>query len=258
MLSPFARRRLVLLRFAEGLPMTDNQYPSGLKRLLHTPQGSPDSPRPFFQDNVVRVFLAAMALCFFSTWIVALTGAALGIPALEQVGVDLFVWGALDARFWHGEWWRVISSMFLHAGFGHLIGNTLFMVPLMMLMRRWTKGLSWLAVFVLAGVAGGLLELAVHPDVRLVGASGGIAGLWGAAMVVAWRLVKRGKQALFALVVMFVLGYLLFQQVQGAIASADGNIAHLAHLGGILAGALIGTRLPLRFNYDSGSSGSGS
>ena len=92
-----------------------------------------------------------------------------------------------------------------------------------------------------------------RPDVRLVGASGGIAGLWGAAMVVAWRLVKRGKQALFALVVMFVLGYLLFQQVQGAIASADGNIAHLAHLGGILAGALIGTRLPLRFNYDSKS-----
>jgi len=236
--------------------MSDNQYPSGLKRLLYAPPGSPDSPRPFLRDNVVRVFLAVMVISFIATWGLYTVGEATGSRALSSLGQTLFVWGALDARFWHGEWWRVVTSMFLHAGFGHLIGNSLFMVPLMMLMRRWTKGVSWLGVFLVGGIAGGLLELAIHPDAQLVGASGGIAGLWGAAMVVAWRLVKSGKQALLAIVVMFVLGYLLYQQIAGSIASADAHIAHLAHLGGILSGALIGTRLPLRFGSTGKSNGS--
>lgn len=144
--------------------------------------------------------------------------------------------------------------MFLHAGLGHFVSNALFMVPLMVPMRRWTKGLSWLLTFLLAGLAGGLLELVIHPDVKLLGASGSIAGLWGAALVCAWRLVKPGKQTLFALVVMFVLGFLLFRPVGGAFASTSQHIAHLAHLGGLLAGAVIGTQLPLPLNSNNSSS----
>src|SRR5262249_61769114 len=122
-----------------GSPVSDNQYPSGLKRLLYAPKGSPDSPQPFFRDNVVRVFLAAMALSFAATWVVYAVGEMIGSRTLANVGQYLYLCGALDASFWHGQWWRLITSMFLHAGFGHLIGNMLFMVPLMMLMRRWTK-----------------------------------------------------------------------------------------------------------------------
>lgn len=234
--------------------MSESELPSGLKRLLHVPQGSPDAPRPFFKDHAVRLFLAAMVLCFAFTWALHVFGVMVGSRELAGLGRGLFLWGALDARLWEGEWWRAITSMFLHAGLGHFLSNALFMVPLMVLMRRWTKGLSWLLTFLLAGLAGGLLELVIHPDVRLVGASGGIAGLWGAALVCAWRLVKSGKQALFALVVMFVLGFLLFQQVAGAFASTSQHIAHMAHLGGLLAGAVIGTRLPLRLNSNNSSS----
>jgi membrane associated rhomboid family serine protease len=142
-------------------------------------------------------------------------------------------------------WATVFASMFLHGGWLHLIGNMLYL---------WIfgKGVEFalgparLIVFYLTcGVAAALTQAFVDPasQVPMIGASGAIAGILGAYLV----LNPRGNVVVFFWIIIFVrlvavpaailLGIWFLLQLMGAVSSAgEPGVAVWAHVGGFLTG----------------------
>lgn len=133
-----------------------------------------------------------------------------------------------------GEAWRLVSSTFLHAGFGHLIGNMLGLYLFGAFCEHLFGRRFTFAAYVWAGVAGSLAS-AVRPAVS-VGASGavfGLAGLLGAALY-RRRHYLHAEEKRIGLV---LLGWGMLTIFEGL---RSPYIDNLGHTGGFLAGLLFG------------------
>lgn len=142
---------------------------------------------------------------------------------------------------------RLFTSMFLHGGFGHLLGNMIFLVVLGLLVEGALGSGLFLALYLLAGCGAGLVSLTYRwGDVGgMLGASGAIAGLMGAYCVLWglrkvrvfwWAFVVFGYSRITALWLLpFWLGWELFN----LMANADAGVGFDAHAGGIVSGALL-------------------
>lgn len=141
----------------------------------------------------------------------------------------------------------LLSSQFLHGGWGHLLGNMLFLLALGVLVEGPLGGLLFLVLYLSGGVAAGLAWAAGNQGshASLVGASGAIAALMGAFCVLWGRRKVRFFYWFFvvfdyvrapALVLLPLwLGWELLQW-----GLRDGSrVAYEAHAGGIVAGALL-------------------
>ena len=89
-------------------------------------------------------------------------------------------WGG---NYWlgtrNGEWWRLVTSMFVHSGMFHLLVNVAGLTQLGLILERRVGRVIVLAVFLTAGVFASLVNLITHPLAMSVGASGAIFGLYG-------------------------------------------------------------------------------
>lgn len=129
-----------------------------------------------------------------------------------------------------GQYYRLLTAMFLHAGFTHLLFN--------MLSLWWIGGpleaalgrARYLALYAVSGLAGSALTyLLAAPNAPSLGASGAIFGLFGATGVLMRRL-NYDMRPLFALLVINLI-----------ITFTPGfNIAWQAHVGGLVAGVVTG------------------
>jgi membrane associated rhomboid family serine protease len=151
------------------------------------------------------------------------TGASLSSP-----GGTLFEKGALFGPFVaQGDWWRLVTAMFLHASLIHIAFNMLALwwvgTPLE---QRIGRGRFLLLYFVagLAGSAGALFQAPLSPT---VGASGAIFGLFGAILV----LERQGTYVLGG----SVLGLIILNL---AISFYASGISWGGHIGGLIGGAL--------------------
>ncbi len=146
----------------------------------------------------------------------------------------LWLWaGNTSETLQHGEWWRVVTTLFLHANPLHLVMNG---IALWMFGSAMEKSMGWwrfVVLFLVAGSLGNLLSaFNVRYDVA-VGASAGIFGLVGAFAVAVWRLrspmyfaLRRRMLVLLAVVVAcdLTIGWL------------EPQVDNLAHVGGLVAG----------------------
>jgi membrane associated rhomboid family serine protease len=150
----------------------------------------------------------------------------------------LMNWGAAYApRTFTGQWWRALSSMFLHGGLGHLAANLCFLLLMGPLVERLLGPLRFAVVYVFAGLGGALLSLGWFPSSVMVGASGAVFGVYGAFLgcylrgflTIPLRIFGRtaGVLILYA-VITLLLDYLDLQK----------NL--IAHLGGLLFGLVGG------------------
>ena len=85
-----------------------------------------------------------------------------------------------DAIFGHGEWWRLLSCSWLHAGLFHLASNSMGILNLGPELERSFGGWRVGAVYLLSGIGGMFASLLFLPSVPSVGASGSVFGLMGA------------------------------------------------------------------------------
>jgi membrane associated rhomboid family serine protease len=135
-----------------------------------------------------------------------------------------------------GEWWRVLSATMLHSGVTHLFFNGYALYALGAELERGVGSGPFAALYVASGLAGGLAYLVAAPGGIAVGASGAIFGLFGAWFAALWvnRDTPRGRAGLsqFAVLLLINLALPLFVP----------NIGWQAHLGGLMAGAVIGLR----------------
>ncbi|MEW2620305.1 rhomboid family intramembrane serine protease [Streptomyces sp. NPDC048106] len=129
-----------------------------------------------------------------------------------------------------GQYYRLLTSMFLHAGFTHLLFNmfSLWWIggPLEAALGR----ARYLTLYFVSGLAGSALTyLLAAPNAESVGASGAIFGLFGATGVLMRRL-NYDMRPLFALLVINLI--ITF--------TPRFNIAWQAHVGGLVAGVVVG------------------
>lgn len=138
--------------------------------------------------------------------------------------------------------WRLLTSVFLHGGVGHLLLNMASLVFLGLLTERLTGSRRLLLVYLLCGIAGSLASLWWHTQgVNSVGASGAIFGLYGLLLATLVRRPTALSKPQRYTVGLFVL-YLLAGSLAGGLqAHATDNAAHI---GGLLTGAVLGATFP--------------
>jgi len=174
----------------------------------------------------------------------------------------VYAFGLVPDRFHLSNWPVLITSMFMHGGWLHLIGNMLFLWVLGDNIEDILGHGRFLLFYLACGVAAGLLQYAVNPDSRvpMIGASGAIAGVMGAYLIkfpharietVFWFVVIFYAEipAWLMLVYWFALQFLNgFGSVVQAHANRGGT-AWFAHIGGFLAGMFLISVMRQRDRY---------
>lgn len=182
-----------------------------------------NTPRVWVTGTLVWINLAVFA-------VMVVAGAGLFAPdpqVLVRWGAN---YGPLTAS---GEWWRLISSMFLHFGVLHVGLNMWALRDGGSVAERLLGNWPLLFVYLLAGIAGSATSLAWNPNANSAGASGAIFGVYGALL--AYVLNRRNgvpltvmREIRFALVLF--LGYSVI------VGLTTSMIDNAAHFGGFVAG----------------------
>ena len=154
----------------------------------------------------------------------------------------------------------LITSMFLHGGWLHIIGNMLFLWVFGRNVEDLVGGSRYFLLYMTCGVAAGILQVITNPYSRVptIGASGAIAGIMGAYLM---KFPRSRIITLFPIFVFFttleipaVFFLLYWFAIQffsgiGSLTIADytgGGVAWFAHVGGFIAGLLLVRLFPDR------------
>jgi membrane associated rhomboid family serine protease len=142
---------------------------------------------------------------------------------------------------------HILSSMFLHGSWAHIIGNMWFLWLFGNNVEDSMGRLRFTWFYLLCGLAAALTQVFAMPTsaVPMVGASGAISGVMGAYVVLypharVFTLVPIGFfLTSFALPAWLMLGYWILLQVFGGLGAGEGGVAFWAHIGGFVAGVVL-------------------
>jgi len=155
---------------------------------------------------------------------------------VETADIMVYQWGQFNLLVFNGWIWQLVTSMFVHATIIHLAGNMLFLLVFGLRGEEMFSLPEYIGIYLLGGLAGNLLSLIMGPYFVSVGASGAIFALFGACVIYDRRRI--GQSITGALIFAFFL--LMF--------SSGPNVNYLSHIGGIVAGLIIGYVIASRRN----------
>ncbi|CAA9197777.1 rhomboid family intramembrane serine protease [Flavobacterium collinsii] len=158
-----------------------------------------------------------------------------GIDIISPNGIELLEWGGnrrLETT--GGEWWRLLTSMFLHGGIMHLILNISGLVIAAIFVEPLLGRKKYFILYILCGLCGSLASIWWYSNTTSVGASGAIFGLYGAilGLLLTNAFPVGDKKGILIMIGIYVGINLLW--------GLTGGIDNAAHIGGLLSGALIG------------------
>ena len=164
---------------------------------------------------------------------------------------DLIRFGATNTSLMQdqGQWWRLVTAIFVHGGWVHLLTNMWCLWNLGMLGEPLVGPFGLAAVYVLTGAAGNLLSMGVNVlqnhDETGVGASGAVFGIAGILIVllsnrklpIPWEELRRLRRSViqFAVLNLVIGGATIFVDVI--------RIDNFAHIGGFVSGLALGVPL---------------
>src|SRR5712672_267421 len=137
----------------------------------------------------------------------------------------------------HGQVWQFVTYIFLHGGFGHLFFNLLVLWFIGAMVESAWGPARFTRYYLICGIGGGLLHSLLQYNASVIGASGAIFGLYFAAAMLFPDQYLYIYFLIPVKVKYFVIGLTVLQLAQG-IAGPSG-VAYFAHLGGMLAGAIM-------------------
>jgi membrane associated rhomboid family serine protease len=119
-------------------------------------------------------------------------------PQLLNDPDPLVSWGAsFGPRTANGEWWRLITTVFVHASVMNLLVNLLALVPLGLVLERIVGPMAFAAVYLTAGLFSSLFMLSVFPLTVGAGATGAVAGVYAFLLaVLLWGISQRPRLVL--------------------------------------------------------------
>lgn len=158
-----------------------------------------------------------------------------GANILEPSSDDLLQWGAnYKPVTLAGDWWRLITCVFVHIGIIHLLLNMYALMSVGVLLEPILGTKKFTIAYLLSGICASLLSLWWHDNTISAGASGAIFGMYGlfVALLTTNIIDKSERGSLLSSMLLFI-GYNLMYGMKGGVDNA-------AHLGGLLSGAAIG------------------
>jgi membrane associated rhomboid family serine protease len=191
---------------------------------------------------VCYALILANAVIFLGYW--------LTLQSEMQLAQFFYAWGMVPAQVAAGEGWHTIfTSMFLHGGWMHIIGNMLFLWIFGDNLEDLMGHVTFLAFYLASGIGAALMQFAADPasTIPMVGASGAIAGIMGGYLL----MFPKARVDVLIFIVIFVrivplpawimLGFWFgLQLFSGWVTPTDGGgVAYLAHVGGFLAGLVL-------------------
>ncbi|MGO9331636.1 MAG: rhomboid family intramembrane serine protease [Steroidobacteraceae bacterium] len=170
-----------------------------------------------------------------------------------MAGGDTFVtaWSVVPANITAGhDWITILTAMFMHASWPHILGNMVFLWAFGPQIEEAMNPRRYATFYLLGGIAAMLAQIAADPGSRVpcLGASGAIAAVMGAFLVTYPRDKIRTLfffgwfvRVTFIPAVILIGFWFLIQLISvGAVADVQsGGVAYLAHIGGMIFGAVI-------------------
>jgi rhomboid protease GluP len=207
-------------------------------------------------DLVTKALVTANVLVFVAATI---GGAGFIVPnpnVLQAWGTNF---GPLTTD---GQWWRLVSSIFLHFGFFHLALNMWALYVGGRLAERLFGSQAFALIYFAAGMAGSLSSLLWNPAVNSAGASGAIFGVYGAMLAFFLRKNSSIPPSIVRQQRSSGIAFIAFNLINGF---SHAGIDNAAHIGGLAVGLVMGLVLarPLepeartRFNTTSLYAGGG-
>jgi len=152
-------------------------------------------------------------------------------PAPNNWVVHILGSASKEDIFIEGEYWRFISAVFLHGNMIHILFNMLWLSEIYKYFNIFFKKTWFPVFFVLTGIAGNLLAILV--DGAVIGASGAVFGVIGCVIAQARKNKSMYGFMIYTMmakwaVVLILLGFFM------------PNVSNGAHVGGLLAGLLLG------------------
>ena len=139
-----------------------------------------------------------------------------------------------------GDYWRLVTAGFVHGGLLHIGFNMWCLWSLGQLSERLFGSWITFSVYMLTGVSGSLLSVAVHPGVLEVGASGAVFGIAGAIL----SGIKFGNVAVSSFQKKQIMSSMIFFVIFNlAFGAAMPGIDNWCHLGGLVSGLIFGVPL---------------
>jgi membrane associated rhomboid family serine protease len=161
-----------------------------------------------------------------------------GLGFLSFNSTDLLNWGANYKPYtMSGEWWRLLSSTFLHGGLLHLFANMYGLLFVGIFLEPRLGKTKYALIYLTTGILASLASLWWHDATVSVGASGAIFGLYGIflALLLTKVFPKDFSKAFLTSTLIFICYNLLM--------GFSGGIDNAAHIGGLVSGFVIGLLL---------------
>ena len=163
--------------------------------------------------------------------------AVTGVPLFEPTGLDVIKWGGNYGPLTvSGEWWRLLTNVFVHIGLIHVAFNMYALYMVGIYLEPMLGKLRYTVAYICTGIIASLVSLMWHSDnpTASAGASGAIFGLYGVflALLSTSLIPKKVRVALLQSIGIFVV----YNLVYGLKSGVDNS----AHLGGLVSGLIIG------------------
>lgn len=184
-------------------------------------------------SGIVTLCLIALnVLVFLIMW---LTGGGF----FQPTALTVYRWGGNFGPSTIGDhqWWRLLTSMFLHFGIIHLVMNMVILLQIGFFIEALSGARKFLLLYIVSGIGGGFAGLLFHPHAVEAGASGAIFGLYGALLAFILRHRESIDSSVLAPLRKGALIFLGYNLIYGLVKS---EVDLAAHLGGLATGFLFG------------------
>lgn len=193
------------------------------------------------QRQVIRTRFALSQYPSLVTYILIAINVA--VFAYSTLSPSIVVVGAqINPLVAQGEYWRIFTGMFLHANILHIGFNMLSLFFVGRAIEVYYGKWRYLAIYLLSGIAGGILYFFTSPGGEAIGASGAIFGVFGALGV--FYFVNRRSLGAYGRGA--IGNWLFWIGLNLVFGLTDPNIALFAHIGGLIVGMLIAFALAPR------------
>ncbi len=212
-------------------PACDQQRAQSISTAL--PKPAETLAQPSFPITIILV--AASVLVFV---VMVLSGVSAFAPTPQQAiafGADF---GPLTLG---GQWWRLVSSMFVHFGFIHLGLNMWCLWNLGRAAERLLGRFSYLLAYFASGIFGSIASVYWHPKSAGAGASGAIFGLAGVLVSFVYLKKTPANLQINSKMLGSLGTFIAYNLIFGA---AIPGISNAAHIGGVVMGLAVGALLP--------------
>jgi membrane associated rhomboid family serine protease len=194
---------------------------AGTRKVVKPPRIVRRAPTGVTDGLVTRTLIGLNVAVYLIT---AVQGSGYNAPG-GRLFFDWFLYGPAVA---HGDWWRLITAAFLHAGILHIGSNMYVLWVIGVHVEQYLGRARFLALYFVSGLAGSAGALVLTPLAVTVGASGAIFGILGAWLIIEWQTTGRlAGNAMTWIVILLALSF------------ATANVSIGGHVGGLIGGILI-------------------